>query len=177
MLRKTLALLTLLVLALSTPAAAHPLHPLRIHIVNRSGSLSQADENAAVAAVQEQIDRDFRRYYLVKRPIQLSIGRGHGWRVVVTDRPLHIDKTTVAGYHGLNAAGVPFARVSTWEGSPSWVMSHEIIEMITDPLCDGREICDGLKARYDVGGLPVSDFRLPEGNAQPDFCATVNLCY
>jgi hypothetical protein len=172
-------LLAVAVLFFATTASARQrhLHPLRIHVVKRAPSLSQAELNAIVAAVQQQLDRDFRQYYLLKRPIQLSIGRGHGWRVVVTDRPLHIGKTTVAGYHGFNAAGVPFARVSTWEGSPSWVMSHEIMEMITDPLCDGREICDGLKARYDVGGLPVSNFRLPKGNAQLDFCAAVEFCY
>jgi hypothetical protein len=171
------ALAMLVVLAPVASARRHHLHPLRIRIEDQARSVSRDDLNAIVGAVQEQLDRDFRQYYLVSRPIELSVGRGHGWRVIVTDKPLHIGKVTVAGYHDLNAAGIPFARVGTSEGSTSWVMSHEIMEMVTDPLCDKHEICDGLKSRYDINGLPVSDFRLPKGSAAANFCATVDFCY
>jgi hypothetical protein len=155
-------------------AAAHKRRPMRICILNHThGSLSHADLSAAIAAVQLQINRDFRLYYFQDRSIDLRIGKSRGWKVIVVNRPIGGGKD--AGFHSYNANGTPYARVTIVGADLSSILSHEILEMLEDPFCNKREIVDGLPYYYRINGEQVSDFRLPN-NAQ-DFCSTVDFCY
>jgi hypothetical protein len=115
-----------------------------------------------------------------------------------------IDKDDPLGFHNLHFSGIPFGfaftEISRQMGEPWQVtLSHEALELIADaevnrlimgphpnPEQKGRmvfhwyEMCDAVQAeRYDIQGVPVSNFVLPlyftvdsERGSRNDFLAT-----
>lgn len=167
----------------SKPSPAYAFRPLPIGIyIRRSATIDPIALQASVAAVQIQLNRDFDQYYL-RRGALLVIGRkpAPSMRVFVTDRPLWKFHEWVDGYHWYDEKG-PYAVVTTnsiyGPVDLTSILSHEILEMVADPLADGREIVDGLGRFYHINGFQVNDFRLPHQGG--DFCSIPSMfevCY
>ena len=150
-----------------------------VAVVSESKSVKVADLVAPVAAMQIQITRDFAPVW--RRPATIavfdkltSVPVDH-WPVIVRD-DIPYD---AQGIH-LDRDGSPFALVLY---SPDWSLttSHEVLEMLGDPLGtrtrtapsikagQGQvkylvEVCDPSEASdfaYDINGSTVSDFYLP----------------
>ena len=148
-------------------------------VVSESKSVKLADLAAPVAALQIQITRDFvpvwrRPATIAALPKLVDVPLDH-WPVIVRDdipydaQGIHLDRN-----------GLPFSLVLY---DPSWSLttSHEVLEMLGDPL--GRrtrtapsikagqgqvrylvEVCDPSEASdfaYDINGVTVSDFYFP----------------
>ena len=125
-----------------------------ISVVNRSRHLSDADLQAAVRAVNRQLEEDFYPHWQFGARLRVdSAGRVPTQRERRIDLPvlpgrrgdavLYIeDKATMSateGYHDGNNDDVPFGFVfldSCGEGADCWTvaLSHEAIELVGDPL-------------------------------------------
>jgi len=125
-----------------------------ISVVNRSRRLSDADLQAAVRAVNRQLEEDFLPHWQFGARLRVDgAGRAAGQRRAVVDLPtlpgrrgdavLYIeDEPTLAlteGYHDGNNADVPFGFVfldACTESPDAWTvaLSHEAIELVGDPL-------------------------------------------
>jgi len=133
-----------------------------------------------VAAIQTQIDRDFAPAWGAAAELRL-IPRGGAlpsgcWTVRLLDRS---DQAGDLGYHeddgGNPESRIFVADVERYAASLSVTLSHEILEMLADPLTtrvfplpDGRsaacEVCDPVEddnLGYPIGGVQVSDFVTP----------------
>jgi hypothetical protein len=148
-------------------------------VVSESKPVKLADLAAAVAALQIQITRDFtpvwRRPATIAAFPKLTDVPLDYWPVIVRD-DIPYD---AQGIH-LDRDGLPFSLVLY---DPSWSLttSHEVLEMLGDPLGrrtrtapsikagQGRvrylvEVCDPSEASefaYDINGVTVSDFYYP----------------
>jgi len=152
-------------------------------LITNESDLPDREVRHVVAAIQEQVDRDF-------FPIW-------GWRAVLAFRPRSLPKNPMRivlknsnrkgdpGYHFID--GAPEAEVFTRDGHgrllKDWdaTLSHEVLEMIADPgvnlyarghvLRAGRrrkafvayEVCDPVQDRlYVIDNVKVTDFVTPE---------------
>ncbi len=156
-----------------------------LSIVNNSqffagwASLSHADVNN----FQIQLDRDFAPKYFVSADLQLTRFPISPMVLTIQDYPDDGDPKGDAGYHGVSAAGIPFAKVFASIGLQNnlintVVITHEILEMLANPfgrvkilypggqpfpwrLFDG-EVCDPVaKQHYAIGNTDVADFVWP----------------
>ena len=125
-----------------------------ISVVNRSRHLSDSDLQAAVRAVNRQLEEDFYPHWQFGARLRVdSAGRVPSQRERKVDLPLlpgrrgdavlYIeDKPSMAateGYHDGNNDDVPFGFVfldACGEGADGWTvaLSHEAIELVGDPL-------------------------------------------
>jgi hypothetical protein len=125
-----------------------------ISVVNRSSTLDDAALQAAVRAVNRQLEEDFYPHWQFGARLRVdSAGRAPTQRERRVDLPtlpgrrgdavLYIeDKPTMAlteGYHDGNNADVPFGFVfldACTQGADDWTvaLSHEAIELVGDPL-------------------------------------------
>jgi hypothetical protein len=145
---------------------------MKLTLVVKTTSVAASDVAAYVGAQQAQLDKDFSPVWGGDSTISGSAG---GWPVYLEDVS---DVQGALGYHDVDAAGVPYARVfvKTSEGvGVSWesVASHEVLEMLADananttvPGPDGcnwyREVGDPCEDRsYERNGVELSDFVLP----------------
>jgi len=88
------------------------------------------------------------------------------------------DSPGALGWHDVDDAGRPFGRVFARDciengASVSSCLSHELLELCGDPMCDewarnnngydyAREECDAVEEDvYEIDGVEVSDFVLP----------------
>jgi len=169
-----LLLIGVLVIALrhtsipSIPAPAPVGLPLTV--INQS-TLDQATIDAAIATVQTQVARDYiplwgtpvPESYKVVFMDDLSVQGALGYHDIINDKPV--------SYIGVNASKAAGVSISS-------VVSHEILEMITDPITnrvivtgssDGTsgslymaEICDAVEQdSYVIGTVQVSNFVTP----------------
>lgn len=151
-----------------------------IAVTNRSSAASTAEVSAAVAAIQIQISRDFLpRWGSLIGIDQVSLevadaAPAGAWSVAIED---HADIGGDLGYHlddGIPAARVFAADALRYGVSLSATLSHELLEMLADPLTTrtlargaarfALEVCDPVEddaLGYRIAGVLVSDFILP----------------
>jgi len=157
---------------------------MKIAIQNVSTVLTDAEVQAAVPALQEQISRDFAPHYDDAQLCFYKRGDGipsdHALVVVSDDA----DQAGELGVHDIQSNGMPLGKVfaaTTKRFGGLWIVtaSHELLEMIADPFInlmvmrpDGSfiayEVCDAVEddsLGYLVGlstiARTVSDFVLP----------------
>lgn len=152
-----------------------------IAVMNVSTCVTDAQVEATLAALQQQVSQDFKAYWnLDCRLTFLEKGEAltkGWWQIVVMDDP---DQAGALGYHELTSGGAPLGKVFAgldlrMESAWTVTLSHELLEMLADPWIDwcaeaqdGRiyalEVCDAVEADalgYEIGGVLVSDFVTP----------------
>lgn len=158
-----------------------PLKPT-IGIRNVSTVVMDKEVQAAVAALQIQVSRDFAPAWGLDATLQFlsktTPTPAGAWLVIISDTS---DEVGALGYHDLTSTGMPLGKVfakTTKQYGQSWsvCLSHEILEMIADPninLCafdeaHGRfyayEVCDAVEADslgYKINNILLSDFVFP----------------
>ncbi|MFL6700068.1 MAG: hypothetical protein ACJ8GJ_23095 [Vitreoscilla sp.] len=125
-----------------------------ISVVNRSTKVSDVELQAAVRAINRQLEEDFFPHWQFGARLRVdSAGRVPTQRAHKIDLPVLpgrrgdaviyiVDKATIGGaegYHDGNNADVPFGFVFLdlcGEGADCWTvaLSHEAIELVGDPL-------------------------------------------
>lgn len=157
-----------------------------IAVLNESTVLTDDQVAAALPDLQTQVVRDFQPAWgqsahltLVRKPATPSAS---AWQIVVLDDS---DQADALGYHDVTGSGLPLAKVfvkTTEADRGSWtvVFSHELLEMLANPMTDSVvyvddgsgsagwlvpvEVCDAVEGDalgYTVGGTLVTDFVLP----------------
>jgi hypothetical protein len=156
-----------------------------IAIMNFSTVLSDSEVQTAIAALQVQIDRDFRPLWGLPANLLFvsNIKRPpiNAWVVQVLDSS---DVTGALGYHDMTNAGLPVGKVFAKDDKKyglSWTitLSHEVLEMLGDPYTDttvfvqdtnttgllfAYELCDAVEddsLGYPINGVMMSDFVTP----------------
>jgi hypothetical protein len=152
-----------------------------IAITNASTCVTDAQVEAVLPALQQQVSQDFKAYWnldcvltFLAKDEKLTTG---WWQIVVTDNP---DQAGALGYHEMTSEGSPlgkvFAALDIQNGS-SWTvtLSHELLEMLADPWINwcavgsdekiyALEVCDAVEADalgYEIDGVLLSDFVTP----------------
>jgi hypothetical protein len=152
-----------------------------IAITNASTCLTDAQVEAVLPALQKQVSADFKAYWELDCTLTFhasSTPLTNGWwQIVLVDNP---DQAGALGYHEMSSTGTPlgkvFAKLDLESGS-SWTvtLSHELLEMLTDPWINwcaigsdskiyALEVCDAVEddqLGYEIDGVLVSDFVTP----------------
>jgi hypothetical protein len=154
--------------------------PLKLAILNASTVLTDAQIAPIVAAVQEQVSRDFVPHW--HRPAtlhQVPKGdpppKGMAW-VAFLDTS---DQAGALGYHDETNEGLPIGKVFAatdlqYGAQPSVTFSHEVLELLADPTLNrvrqvgGKLVavevgdpCEADADGYQIDGIQVSDFVFP----------------
>lgn len=156
-----------------------------IHIQNNTTVLSDAQLQAAIAALQIQLDRDWQPVWGTTATLSFVSKTGTvpstGWVIYMMDTS---DIPGALGYHDETAAGRPIGKVFAKDDMRygyNWTvtLSHELLEMMLDPyinqtvfaqdsvssgLLYAYEACDAVEADslgYTINGILVSDFVYP----------------
>ncbi len=155
------------------PVPRPPVGPLVFTVDNRATVVTADEINAAIAAVQTQVAMDFIPAWGSPAPTTYKLD-------FIDEDP---NVPGALGYHDLEG-DVPVSHIlckTTKDAgiSVSSVLSHEVLEMIADPLTtrvvmedavgDGKaftlymaEVCDAVEQdSYMVNGVQVSNFVLP----------------
>jgi hypothetical protein len=155
------------------PTPRPPVGPLIFDVTNRATVVTAAEISAAIAAVQTQVALDFIPAWGSPAPTT--------YRLVFLDEDPSVPGAL--GYHDLEG-DVPVSyilcKTAKDDGvSVSSVLSHEVLEMIVDPITtrvimedavgDGKtftlymaEVCDAVEQDlYTINGVQVSNFVLP----------------
>lgn len=143
--------------------------------VSNQSSKPDADVQAAMAAIQIQIDRDFLPMWLGTTPAGVlkftgkDVPTDGSWPVVILDKPTEPD---ACGFHEV-LKNSPFGFVFIEPDPEGWVgtFSHEVLEVLGDPWAStciirgkksvGLEVCDAVEDDsfcYPINGLNVSNF-------------------
>jgi hypothetical protein len=159
-----------------------------VAIISEAPALTLAELEPVAAALQKQVDRDFGPVWNVAaRVIAVAPGEAPpdgAWAVTVK----HHVAGEESGFHHDND-GLPFATIE-YEAGWSLGASHELLEMLVDPLGErllpGRaptdsaevhflvEVCDPCQESthaYAIDGVSVSDFLTPayyDAGSPPD---------
>ena len=168
---------------------------IQIAVINHSTVVDYTEFAASVAAVNIQVQRDFRKYWATSATVFDATGLAipHGaWVIDVLDNS---DQANALGYHNVTA-GIPNGRVfakTCLDDNTSWsvCLSHEVLEALADPYCtrsvslgNGRLVaqevgdpCEGDNFGYRINNILVSDFvtplwfhKLPSSIGMYDFC-------
>lgn len=156
-----------------------------IVLVNQTSVLSDWQVAAVLPAMQTLFDRDFEPVWATRLAFRLSALPSGGIAPPRDCWPIYLQDTTdepnAGGYH--EDQGLPFGKVfvrDAMEANESWTvdLSHELLEMATDPTTDVlialpsmpgfyclRECGDAVEddaLGYDIGGVRVTDFVTPE---------------
>jgi len=156
---------------------------IQVAIVNESTVCTDAEGAKITAALQHQVDHDFRPTWGVAAELTF-IAKGerpaaNAWVLGILDDS---DQAGALGYHDLtpllNPVGKVFAATDLKYGAEvSVTASHELLEMLGDPYINdcaldpktgrlyAKEASDAVEADklgYYAGGRLVSDFVLPE---------------
>ena len=150
-----------------------------VAIVAGVPELTRAELDAVVTALQTQVDRDFGPIWGVAAKV-IGVLAGEptptdAWTVTITK---HAGTSEEAGFHS-DQAGLPYATIE-YDASWSLGASHELLEMLVDPLGEqlrpgpapsGQaevhflvEVCDPCQESthaYEIDGVSVSDFLTP----------------
>lgn len=154
---------------------------ITIAVFNASTVVTDAEVVKIVAAIQRQVTEDFYPAWGIDATIAF-VPRGEkqlvsdAWLLGVFDDS---DQAGALGYHDITLDGLPLGKVFAASDirsgtSLSVTMSHEILEMLTDPdinLCAENqgvfyayENCDAVEndsLGYQIDGMLVSDFVYP----------------
>ncbi len=162
-----------------------------ITFVNQSTVVTKADAQAAVAALQTQVTRDFLPAWGITATLALGDANAHGEKIFILDTS---DQAGALGYHKvdkfLSPVGFVFAKTTQDDGE-TWqsCASHELLEQLADPwvfstvlaLWRGNitllalEVCDPVESDvYKIDGVEMSNFVLPnwfekQGQSPVDF--------
>jgi hypothetical protein len=158
---------------------------IKVAIINSSTLLTDAQIEAAVPALQEQVHRDFAPVWGVDADITFVGADGKppagSWWLSVLDNS---DQASALGYHDATSEGLPLGKVfakTDADFHANWTVtaSHELIEMLADPeinlsvfvqdsasrgklfayeLCDA---CEDDQFGYKINGTMVSNFVYP----------------
>jgi hypothetical protein len=158
---------------------------IRVAVINSSTVLSDAQIQAAIAALQTQVHRDFAPAWGIDADLTFvpkggTPAAGAWWLTVLDDS----DQAGALGYHETTNEGLPlgkvFAKTAAQDGV-AWTAtaSHELLEMLADPEINltvfvqptsntgtlyAYEVCDACEADqygYSIGATLVSDFVYP----------------
>lgn len=154
-----------------------------IVVKNQASVVTDAQVQAVLPALQQQLDRDFcpswglGQFHIEFRAKGAPIAKGE-WQFLFLDKT---DDASALGYHDQTANGDPIAYIGVQEttadgGLWSVTASHEMLEMALNPHLDDseynstanrfdiKEACDAVEADelgYKIGDVQVSDFVLP----------------
>jgi len=153
-------------------------------IVNVSTQVDSDEINAATAALQVQVHRDFAPVWNVDADLAV-VRPGEppptgAWWIVIMDNS---DLGNALGYHDLTSQGQPLGKVfveTAKQNGQAWTVlfSHEILEMLSDPfICltalaptafglylyayENCDACQSDETGYKIGDHLVSDFCFP----------------
>ena len=152
-----------------------------IAITNASTCVTDAQVEAVLPALQQQVSQDFKAYWnldcvltFLAKDEKLATG---WWQIAVTDNP---DQAGALGYHEMTSEGTPLGKVFAAldiQSGFSWTvtLSHELLEMLADPWINwcavgsdekiyALEVCDAVEADalgYEIDGVLLSDFVTP----------------
>jgi hypothetical protein len=159
----------------------------QISILNESTVITDQQAQSAMAALQEQVSRDFRPAWGIDAQLAF-VPKGQtppagSWWLTILD---NTDQADALGYHDLTNDGQPLGKVfaaTDLQGGYQWTVtaSHELLEMLADPYINlsaiqepGRdggmmtlyayEVCDACEGDsdgYEINGLLLSDFVYP----------------
>jgi hypothetical protein len=153
-------------------------------IINASTGVSGDELNAATAALQVQVHRDFAPAWNVDADLAVTVSGDPppcgAWWIVILDNS---DLGSALGYHDLTTQGLPLGKVfvqTAKNSGQNWTVlfSHEVLEMLSDPFINltalaptayglisyAYENCDACQSDdtgYRIGDQLVSDFCLP----------------
>ena len=158
---------------------------IKVAVINASTTLSDAEVQDAVPALQVQVHRDFAPAWGIDADLSF-VPRGGtaapgAWWLVILDTS---DAPGALGYHDLTPEGLPLGKVFAASDRGlglQWTVtaSHELLEMLADPDVNltvfiesgsttgtlyAYEVCDACEADefgYSIGGVMVSDFVNP----------------
>jgi hypothetical protein len=158
---------------------------IQIAVINEYPPLGSAEVTATVAALQEQVSRDFAPAWGIDATLT-TVNKGAtppagAWWLVILDNS---DQAGALGYHDLTSEGLPLGKVfagTDKQYGKQWTVtaSHELLEMLADPDIDlsvlvqtgdaagalyAYEVCDACEDdqfAYPIDGVPVSDFVFP----------------
>lgn len=157
-----------------------------IAILNESTVLKDAQIQPVVAALQKQVANDFCPAWNIAVPTLVFVPQGQpapagAWHLLILDNS---DQAGALGYHDVTPEDQPLGKVfakDDLDAGTSWsvTISHELLEMLADPLINltsvvqksarsGRvyalEDCDAVEDDsfgYKIDDILVSDFVLP----------------
>lgn len=156
-----------------------------VSILNASNVLSDDEVQAAIPALQTQVQRDFAPVWGVDADLTFvtsgSEPAAKSWWLVILDNS---DQAGALGYHDLTKEGLPLGKVFAATDislNHKWThtLSHELLEMLADAdinltvfvqsdprhgVLYSREVCDACQAEqyaYEIDGVVVSDFVYP----------------
>ena len=157
----------------------------RVAVFNQSTSVADAEVEAAIAALQTQVHRDFAPAWGVDADLHFvpagSRPPASSWWLVFLDDS---DQPGALGYRDLTADGLPMAKVfvrSALNVKASWMVSasHILLEMLANPRQNltvlvqsaerkgtlyPQEVCNPCSSErqaYRIGKFLVSDFVFP----------------
>lgn len=165
-------------------------------IVNRSTNVSVGEALGIADAIEAQVNEDFRQLWPVKMVSVRAPNRPRSgsWQVILLD---DADAAGALGYHDITSDdGRPvckvFTKLSKEYATVSSVVSHEVLEMLADPLINqaaqdwktglmyAYEVCDPVQDQaYRKRGVEVSNFVGPawfqhEGWGKIDFLGSLD---
>lgn len=154
-----------------------------VSVINESKILNSAQVQAAVNALQLQVNQDFGPIWNTYATLQIhsaaTAPHNSYWLVLLDDS----DQAGALGYHDLTPQGLPLGKVfarTDHDYGLSWTVtaSHELLEMLADPFIQTvMDVSDGTNDSFyalEVGdpveddslgyvllGQPMSDFITP----------------
>jgi hypothetical protein len=158
---------------------------IQVAVINASTVLTDAQVNAIVPALQQQVHNDFAPVWGIDADLTF-VRKGappppNTWWLAILDDS---NQAGALGYHETTNQGMPlglvFARTAAQDGV-NWTItaSHELLEMLADPEINltvfaqhsnttgtlyAYEVCDTCEADefgYEINGVIVSDFVYP----------------
>jgi hypothetical protein len=158
---------------------------ITVCVLNASSVLSDDDVQAAVPALQTQVQRDFAPVWGVDADVTFVASGTEppagSWWLVILDNS---DQAGALGYHDLTKEGLPLGKVFAatdiaYQHKWTHTLSHELLEMLADAdinltvfvqsdpshgVLYSREVCDACQAEqyaYEIDGVVVSNFVYP----------------
>ncbi len=142
-----------------------------ILVVNNSQLLTVADIAPAIAAINQQIVRDFTPAWGVAGLVHFGDTPAGAWQFSLQDT---IDQKNDLGYHvdenGIVSAIIDVGACKAYNDDWRTCLGHEVLEALADPLCtrmapngiDLVEVCDPVELdSYTIDSVPVTNFVLP----------------
>jgi hypothetical protein len=157
----------------------------RVAVLNRSELVSDKEAQAATAALQKQVRRDFAPAWGIDAELtyvpQGGAPEPGSWWLVIEDTG---EYAGAVAYHTVTAEGLPQVKISVVnarQASWPWTMgaSHDLMEMLANPRLNRtvfvesknqtgtmymQEICDPVASpelTYTIDGVTVADFVYP----------------
>lgn len=142
-----------------------------ISIKNESSAVQPAALSALVADLAQQVIRDFGPAWGIAAEVDMG---GGGWPIALRDAPGAGDPADALGYHDIDASGHPYG-VVFWKPSVAagvaWqtVASHEVLELLADPLVYSCAFIDGSPRADGTSGslVPIEACDPVQGQSYP----------